>query len=339
MRMRPVNWRVGDGQKALAIVGAPWIRSRSMSLGTVLSLLGAWLLLTVPVHAQDTDAAARAYRQAQAAELEQNFRGAAEFYELAHRLAPSPQALRAAMRTRLQAQEEAAAATHADELLRLYATDARSRQAADEVLAQVASHLARAVVHCSAACELVVDGRTSEAGSHTEHIFYLAPGAHELGAAFDTGRADPQQVDAAAGQNLGASFTRPDPPAVAEPVDSGGGPADGPPAPSGIDPLYFALGVGLTAVAGGLTIWSGIDTLDRRAAYDRDPSLVNYRDGHFRMDRTNALIGITAGLGVVTVLLMAFTNWGGAPAPARRADLHVAAGDGFVLGSVSGIFQ
>jgi hypothetical protein len=97
---------------------------------------------------------------------------------------------------------------------------------------------------------------------------------------------------------------------------------------SGLPPAVFFIGAGLTVVAGGITIWSGIDTVNnpgadkvKAACANQEPNCNSlYSEGVGKQDRTNALIGVTAGLGVVTVLVGALaTDWSGGKSRATQA--------------------
>jgi hypothetical protein len=81
-------------------------------------------------------------------------------------------------------------------------------------------------------------------------------------------------------------------------------------------------------VAGGVTIWSGIDTVNnpgadavKQGCVGQDESCALYQEGIGKQNRTNILIGVTAGLAAVTVVIGAFaTNWGGGKAAPARQD-------------------
>jgi len=82
----------------------------------------------------------------------------------------------------------------------------------------------------------------------------------------------------------------------------------------------FWVGVGLTAVVGGVSVWSGLDTQNnpgtnkvRDACQSGSPDCQSlYQKGVDKQHRTNILIGATAGLGVATAVIGAFfTDWSG----------------------------
>lgn len=84
-----------------------------------------------------------------------------------------------------------------------------------------------------------------------------------------------------------------------------------PPAPSPLQSKWTFIGAAAaTAVAGGLALWSGLDTLSARDRYVADPTAERYQDGVSREKRTNWLIGGTAVLGAATLGLGLFvTRW------------------------------
>jgi hypothetical protein len=111
----------------------------------------------------------------------------------------------------------------------------------------------------------------------------------------------------------------PEPEAV-EPAPAPEGPVDeGPKKSGGWSPTVFFVGVGLTVAAGGVTVWSGIDTKNNPgpekvkaecAAGDTNCDL--YKEGRSKQLRTNVLIGVTSALAVGTGLIGALAvDWGG----------------------------
>jgi hypothetical protein len=117
--------------------------------------------------------------------------------------------------------------------------------------------------------------------------------------------------------------------------------------PSGASPLYFWIGAGLTAAAGGVTIWSGIDTLNnpgkdkvRQECVGQGTSCDLYQQGKDKELRTNILIGGTAVLGVGTAVLGAFfTNWSGDSTARKKSHQKasvqpwVSVGNGALMGA------
>jgi tetratricopeptide (TPR) repeat protein len=98
--------------------------------------------------------------------------------------------------------------------------------------------------------------------------------------------------------------------AIGEPA---GAPAAERPPARGPSPWWFYGGIGLTAVLGGVTVWSALDTQAAYDAYSEDLASLDQRqvdervrDGHSRELRTNLLIGATAVAAAGTAILGAF---------------------------------
>ncbi|MEM1031923.1 MAG: hypothetical protein AAGN82_16365 [Myxococcota bacterium] len=282
-------------------------------------------MLTVappPAMAQDTAAAARAFQTAQKAELGEDYSRAAEFYELADSLVPSPEAIRSALRSRMKAGQPAIAAGHAELLLKRYPTDETSRSLAESTLEQVRSSLVAVRVSCGATmCRVLADDEAVGLEKATNHVFFLEPGRHAVTAEFPNGTADPQPVDQPAGGTASLSFETPPPPKptpgrderpVTIVVDDDMG---------GISPWFFAtsaaatVGFGIGAIVSGLQAnraGEDFDTLGRtRELFD---------DANQLEVQTNVLIGVTSGFGVATVILAIFTDWDGTPDASRPPD-------------------
>jgi tetratricopeptide (TPR) repeat protein len=78
-------------------------------------------------------------------------------------------------------------------------------------------------------------------------------------------------------------------------------------------------GVGLTAVMGGVALWSGLDTLSAADDYEDKPTRKAYDDGQHLEKRTNALIFSAAGVGVLTAVAAVFTDWHGEDSSEKQA--------------------
>lgn len=109
---------------------------------------------------------------------------------------------------------------------------------------------------------------------------------------------------------------------------SGSGGSETAPSGGGITPVVFIVGASLTAISAGILIWSGLDTLTANDNYTRYAALPSadyamaedlYNQADGAQLRTNVLVGITAGLGVASVILAIFTDWDGDPPPASAA--------------------
>ncbi|MBW2461997.1 MAG: hypothetical protein JRH11_10145 [Deltaproteobacteria bacterium] len=274
----------------------------------------------------DVAAAAQAFQEGQAAQLRQDYGPAGGFFELADRLAPSPAALRSAIRNHAAAGNRARAATLAADALSRYPADASVREVADDALA-VAGELGTLEILCAAPCLATVGGTAIETEAQAERTIFVEPGTHVVEVSFDGEAAAEETAEVAAGAQVSISLVRPpvvvalppepevetQPPVAPprEPVGEATTDAAGAES-SGLLPMWVAFaGLGATAVVGAVALWSGIDTLSARDAYVEDPTEAGYEDGTGRQARTNALIGVTVGLGVATAALFVLANLGG----------------------------
>jgi hypothetical protein len=186
-------------------------------------------------------------------------------------------------------------------------------------------------------------------------VIFLSPGKHTIRAGWSEDRAQSKAIEGAAGGSAEITFEAPPIPEKPgpEPVAPLPGPdvtADRPvgPPPSGISPVVFWIGAGMTAVAGGITIWSGVDTLNnpgkekvQTECAGQGTSCELYQEGKDKELRTNILLGTTGVLGVATIVVGAFfTDWSGADQAATHSVPSTASalpwiqvGDGAKLGA------
>jgi hypothetical protein len=266
----------------------------------------------------DFQAAARAYREGQVAQSANDAAEAARWFELADSIAPSPQALRNAIRSHLAAEQRTRAATLALSAQDRY-VDRETRSLVRQVLNSIGSKLARVSVHCGQPCELLCDGQALTARPASDFDVFIEPGEHVLNARFDMREAVQQKVELSAGERLVLSL---------ETVSTG--PHDGSlpssfavqplasdkmSAPSTVDngaPAWmFWTSAGLTAVSAGALLVSGLDTLQRHDDYLRGATEDGYARGIQSQRRTNLLFLSTGVLSALTVGLAFFTDWDG----------------------------
>lgn len=289
-------------------------------LATV-SMVVASALFCTSAHAEEKAvvAAASAFTRAQQAELSGEHTRAAELYELADRIAPTPEALRSATRNRLSAGQVVAAASNAEELLRRYPADASSRELAEQVLSGARPTLARLALECAEPCTVLVDGLATALAPLRKPIIYLAPGSHQLTIAFEGARDRVLRVQAAAGDDRTVHVTPPAAPRpnVAAAADARGSssPAasrsmDAPPPRDrgewrGPSPVYFWVAAGLTVAAAGATLWSGLDLLHARDDFEANPQPTqsDFDAGERKDLRTSLLLGATGALVATTAVL------------------------------------
>lgn len=285
------------------------------------------------VYAQDAQpsperikAAAEEFDRGRRAYLAKDFEQAAIHFENAYRDAPRAETLRLAIRARRDAKQIARAATLAAIAQARYPDDAASMQFAKETLDSAAPQLHEYDIDCSSECAIAADGRVVSQSDALHHRIFLDPGAHDLGVSFGEGRSTEKKVDAKKGGKETLSFEAPPPAKVETPPPPPPDPNRDKPPPQApppkvedkpFGPLVFFVGAGLTAAAGGATIWSGIDTQSspgtdavRRECAGKDESCPLYAEGKDKELRTNILLGGAIGLGVVTAVVgLFFTQW------------------------------
>ena len=322
---------------------------------------------TAEPSAQQRQAAAEAYDRGTAAYLSRDYVAAARWFETAHRMAPAAPALLQAVRANQRAENTLRASNLALRLQIQYGQERSAARVAEPIVAAANRAYVRVDVTC-ASCTVDLDGTLQEWTS-----FYLEPGGdHIVGAHFETGDAEAQHVSGAAGSQKALSFTAPPPPPPeADPQPTRGWPAaalrrreaaaaaagatataDGvgqpnerdapPPAESGgLSPVLFIVSAGLTVAAGGVLVWSGLDTTAGVADYEASPTQEALDAGQGKELRTNILIAGTAVLGATTLVFALLTNWGGRnearSEAARRATPTLRAGIAPVEGGAVGV--
>jgi len=311
--------------------------------GIVTSLAIALLAWTTQARADDVNGAAKAFSQAQEVMLSGDVARAADLYELADELAPSAPALRNAARARLQAGHLAMAATNAAALLRRYPSDKESRDIAEAILSRLTPQLAQLDVVCTAACTLLVDGKVVASVAREQHSLFAQPGARTITGAFDDGRKASSQITATANRTTTVRLEAPPRPVArkivprAEPA--GVATTEVSHSGHGISRWWVIGAGGVTVVAGGVAIISGMQTVSTRnkirdavaaGGSTSDPSTVAlYNTGRDQQTRTNIFLGATIVGAAGTAVLAVFTNWSGTP---KERDLAVVpARDGAAL--------
>jgi hypothetical protein len=150
------------------------------------------------------------------------------------------------------------------------------------------------------------------------------PGMHHLEVTLASGASMQRDVTLAPREHLRLSIDRtkelilvPEAKRRAPPEPPRAPPRTTPEARPGVDPLWFYLGVGATAVLGGVTIWSGLNTQAAHDDYTRalptlSQSEVDRRvaEGHSLETRTNVFIVATGIAAVGTATLgVFFVHW------------------------------
>lgn len=337
------------------------------------ALLAALLLAAAPASAGDPGKPPDAARLRTAAEQfdagvtaykQKDFERAAAHFEAADGAAPSPKTLRQAIRARVEAGQGSRAATLAALALRLYAEDEATTKLAAETLEKFEPLLGKLSVTCASPCVLSVGTRSVPGEASARWTLYLDPGKETLGASFPSGGASTQgrsvTVRAGAAQDLrfepekkASSSAPPIAPSAGDAPSKSEVPPDDvkpeettepKPERKGISPAFFAVGVVATAGLGAATIWSGIDTQTnpgpaavKAACQGKGPECPLFKEGLAHQLRTNVLIGATAGVAAVTVVLAIFTRFRGEKKPPPAEPMAFVTDRGAVLGA-AGVF-
>lgn len=312
----------------------------------LLILLASSMLATASAVAQDLDPAERraaaeaAYDRGTRAYRGGDYAQAARWYETANELAPAAAALLQAIRAHARGGNTLRAGTLVRHVVDEYGEDRARRYLRH--LADAEREGFRVTITCTD-CTVELDGE-----AELFRTFFLAPDvAHSVVAIFEDGR-DEEEVQGAAGTGREITLEPPPPPpdpVVVAPVER---PVAPPPEDSGgISPWFFITGMILTAAAGGVAVWSWLDTLSEADAYEAEIAAngptQRARDmldaGRDLELRTTILDIGTAVLGATTLVLLLFTDFDGDPeevaeeedsdAPEEAASLRLIAGGRF----------
>lgn len=314
-----------------------------MRLALGISVLALVSVSVAPAYAQDVAAeptpaqirvAAEAFDKGREAYQAEEYVAAAEQFEKADYNAPSMAAIELAARSRDKAGELGRAATLASLGVKRYPEEQNLLKLAGDLAKRARQTFFELTATCDQPCELTVGGKLVHGAPDTQRVLFVAPGALTVRAGWSDDRNDSRRVDAVAGGSGEVSFTAPEP-EVAEVADTP--PAPPPPAPvtapppaedkkwAGLPPAVFYASAGVTAVLVGVTVWSGLDTVNNPGAARVKAECVSedcalYQDGLGRQHRTNALVGVSIGVGAATALIGIFaTDWGSKKPAAETA--------------------
>jgi hypothetical protein len=278
--------------------------------------------------------AAREHDLGYRAYVEKQYDEAASHFENAFFAAPNPVELRSAIRARRDAGELARAATLAAIALRRYPTDAATSKAATDTLSVARAHVYEVTLESTDEYSVAIDEKIVSSERVRESNLFMNAGTHELLVSWSDSRNQRVSIQATDG---GTETLRLDPPALPPPPPPVPTPTPtpmaatatppapslpGPPSASGapskpFGPAVFVTGAALTGVALGVMVWSGIDTENnpgkdavKADCVNQGPSCQTYQTGLAHEHRTDALIGVTAGLAAATAVVgVFFTQW------------------------------
>jgi hypothetical protein len=305
--------------------------------------------------AEDRKQAAKDFLEGDRAFKDGDYRHAAESYERAYHRVPHYSALWNAARSWDHANEPARAANLYSRYLREAPPRARDRNSAQRLLRALSNRLARLEIHATDVTDVRVDDTPVDAPS-----VYVTPGAHVVEGKTSDGTAVRQSSDVQSGDVVSVALVPPpagsNATAAASPASSGAAapsPASAssgtaptttdeaqpeqPPSSSshGWSPVFVYFGGAVTLALGGITIWSGLDTLQQKDTFDKNPTSANLDSGKTKELRTNVLIGATAAVGVVTLVTALFLiDWKGSRNRENKPDASPSVQVGAGLGSL-----
>jgi hypothetical protein len=309
----------------------------------VAALAGACLSGAAPVRADapatDTQAH-QAYERGTQAYRRKDYATAAREYAAADALSPNPTALQAALDAAVQVDDPVLGA----QLLDRARGSPRTNSLVSTMLVaeqKFAHRTGRIGVACAAQpCLATIDG----AAVDPSRPVVVRVGSHTV-MVDSAGAASTQTVTVPPDETVTVASAAPPAPTPAPASPSSSSPAPPPmtstdsplpPPPPvtddapGISRVWFLVGAGATVLVGGVTLASAIDVASQNGAFAvcrtasataSDDCGQRQSNGQSAQARTNVLLGVTAVLGLATVVLIPFVRWHGMTAGATVGGL------------------
>jgi hypothetical protein len=275
--------------------------------------------------AAEYDAGRRAFQDGK-------YEEAAVHFENAYHDAPNAQTLRNAIRARKQNNQLARAASLSLLAQDRYSDDEATMQVAKDVISEASPKLFRLTVSCTPECGVAADGRALSLEDAKRFAFFLQPGPHNVVVSWPGDRTKTLDVKAKEGLALEQTFEAPPMPINVLPDNQRNQvtpqqPVEPPPSVKPFGPAVFITMLSLTAVSSGILIWSGVDTLNnpgpdavKAGCVGQGTACALYQQGLDNQTRTNVLIGVTGGLGLLTFISVFLTQWSH---PHKEATAHI----------------
>ena len=256
--------------------------------------------------AERVKAAEESYRQGQQAAERGEYLVAARAFARADQLVPNPLALQAALEVSLMADDAVLGMELVDRAAWLEDSphwQPGIAQAVESARARFAGRVGKLKIVCGG-CTAVVDGIAFPVG----RAGWVGIGLHRVDLVHK-GRSARKEVNVVAG---GLAVVKMPPPPPDAPRSEPPPRASEPPSQetSGVSPVFFFVGLGLTLASGAGVIASAIDTKNTHDAFELDPTSVPLKEEGERAEvRTNVLVGVTGALGLATAILAIVTDW------------------------------
>ncbi|MCC6899655.1 MAG: hypothetical protein IT377_11810 [Polyangiaceae bacterium] len=284
--------------------------------------LVGWLSVTVLALAVSSNARAQACAEDPATCGRQEFESGIEAYqakdwakaathfEAAQKLRPHPVVLFNWALAESRLEHYVAALAHFDQVLADPETPKSLLPQIESEKANAQKNVATLEIEAAAGAEVVVDDRKIDGNPPVASV---DPGEHRVRVTLDGKIALDTRLRVRAGERLRIAVDRTREVVVPPPTSTAAPPPPPPPPEAGPSPIWFYAGAGLTAVLGGVTVWSALDTQRAFDDYERDLPKSTQAEadarvaaGHDKELRTNLLIGATALAAVGTAALGLF---------------------------------
>jgi hypothetical protein len=294
-------------------------RVRILKASLALVVVAASLAATRPAAADNLSEAKANFAEGQKAFRAGDFRHAAEAFEAAYKAAPHPDPLWNAARAWHRADEKAKAANLYAKYLKIAPPNSRDRNSATDAMKELSAQLARLEIHAVDLTDIRIDGQPVG----DDLTVFVTPGAHVIEAKAGT-RVVRKEQAATAGSVISIALVAPPPEDKTAPPPPPVTPVETPPESHGLSPIFVIVGGVATAAGAGLTIYSGVDTMNAKNSYEAKPTLSGLQSGQSKQTRTNVFLGATIGLAALTgATAIFFTDWG-----RKSADVQVGVGPG-----------
>jgi hypothetical protein len=305
---------------------------------------GCIALVCVPARAAplaaDVKKAAEAFDRGREAFRAENYVEAAEHFEAADAYASSAASLRLAIAARKEAGQLDRALSLAALALSTYPGDEAVVAEAQAVIDAHRADFGRVDVTCDEPCDLLLDGKLVHGPPALSHTVYVSPGSYQVQASWSEDRTDEETVTVVAEDQQSVQLTAP----LIEPVEAT--PTEPPPSEwgdgleadesaggkrHGWSPVVFWTGLGATVVGAGITIGLGVNAINNpgqdavlQDCRQDDTTCATFQRGVANQTAANVAGGITAAVGVFTIVAAIVTDWGGKGDKHSRPDPSVA---------------
>jgi hypothetical protein len=260
----------------------------------------------VEVAADAYDAGVQAHRQ-------KEYARAASLFAKADELAPDPAARLASLKSALLADDPVLAMSLADRAARLGPFEGQVADAVAAVRDKFEPRVGRIRIRCTS-CTASIDSEPVAPGreilvTRGEHVVEMTAGGNVERRVVRIDASATVELSPAASRLAGVAAPPPvaeQPAPVAPPAPPAPGPRPDSARESGLSPVWLIVAAGVTVVAGGLTIASGVDVRNREHDFYRAPTQQKADDGQAAETRTYILGAVTGAAGLATAALGVF---------------------------------